>query len=210
VNYLRGLARSAVQLESWWFDTLHRVNTRATQQDLTGERGDLSKGFWYIPTRPSIARKILGQLPIEHLESYCFVDFGSGKGRLLLIAGEFPFACVQGVERDLALHALAGENLRSAKNFKHRCQLIQPLHVEASLYEFPRSNLVLYFFNPFGEDIFAKLLDKLGRSIQEQPRSVLIVLLYPQYDYLVARSGYFSLHSQSSTWKIYTHFPRAP
>ena len=91
MNYLRGLARSAVQLESWWFDTLHRVNTRATQQDLAGESGDLSKGFWYIPTRPSIARKILGQLPIEHLESYCFVDFGSGKGRLLFNRGRASF-----------------------------------------------------------------------------------------------------------------------
>ena len=203
--YFRRLVHWAVELEGWWFDAKHSVKTRATRQDLAGERGDLSKGFWYLPTRPSVARQILSELPIEHFEHFCFVDFGSGKGRLLLIAREFPFASVQGVERDLALHALAQENLRVGRNFKHQCKLVQSLHLDANLYEFPSTSLVLYLFNPFGEQIFAKLLEKLVRSILEQPRNVLIVLVNPQYAHLVDGIGIFKIHSQTAKCRIYTH-----
>jgi tRNA1(Val) A37 N6-methylase TrmN6 len=64
-----------------------------------------------MPTHPKLVYRILNLLNPEP-GRYDFVDFGSGKGRVLLIASQFPFCQVIGVEFDRRLHAIAQENIR--------------------------------------------------------------------------------------------------
>jgi len=42
---------------------------------------------------------------------FIFIDLGSGKGRTLLMASDYPFRRIVGVELLLALHQIAQENL---------------------------------------------------------------------------------------------------
>src|SRR5579863_4122649 len=45
-------------------------------------------------------------------EDYTFIDFGSGKGRALLLASEFPFKRILGLEFAPELHTAAETNIR--------------------------------------------------------------------------------------------------
>ena len=46
------------------------------------------------------------------LEDYTFIDFGSGKGRALLLASEYPFKRIVGLEFSPELHAIAEQNIQ--------------------------------------------------------------------------------------------------
>src|SRR5687768_7586014 len=62
----------------------------------------------YGGSQPSIVRTALASLP--DLESYAFVDVGCGKGRPLLVASEFAFQRIVGVELAPHLAKIARAN----------------------------------------------------------------------------------------------------
>jgi predicted O-methyltransferase YrrM len=67
-------------------------------------------GERYQPSPVYSLRRLLGRLAIRYRD-YSFVDFGSGKGRTLLIASELPFKQVIGVEFGEELHLQAERNI---------------------------------------------------------------------------------------------------
>lgn len=153
---IRRIAGWAVCLESWYFDKKHNVETRASREEQLAGIADVSTGFWYLPTRPATVRKVLRQLPIYNCSDYTFVDLGSGKGRVLLLAAEHGFRSVVGVELRQELHERAVQNARNWAQRKTRCSPIQFLNMNARDYIFPEDNLIVYFFNPFGEEIMGE------------------------------------------------------
>jgi tRNA G46 methylase TrmB len=101
---VRKLRHTAISAEASWFDWRHNVQTRADQSE---HLRDWTAGFPYLPIRPNTARRVLRSLPLRDHSDYTFVDLGSGKGRMLLIASEFPFRRIVGVEMRRDLHAQA-------------------------------------------------------------------------------------------------------
>jgi len=96
------------------YDWEHRVNT--TSGTVGGRErllGLLHSA--YQPTDPALFREMMASLPIE-LDTFTFVDLGSGKGRTLLMASEYPFRRIVGVELLPALHQVAQENLARYKS----------------------------------------------------------------------------------------------
>jgi predicted RNA methylase len=199
----RYVTKRLVNAESRWFDYRHGVLTRATRADWLAMFGDSSKGFSYLPTRPGAARKILSGLPVKDFSTYTFVDFGSGKGRMLLLAAEHPFERVQGVEYDAELHAIALGNLANMKNFPVQCRHLETLHCDARDYQFPDTNLVLYVFNPFGEEIMSAVLTRLCKALAEHPRDVILLLVYPDYAYVVDRFPCLRLVDEGAGRRVY-------
>ena len=101
-----------------------------------------------------------GTIPIDVL------SVGSGKGRVLFVAAEYPFRKVIGVEFSNALHDDAVANLKRYRFPKRRCADIEPVHADAREFEFPNDNLVIYLFNPFGEEVMEGMLANLERSLE--------------------------------------------
>lgn len=173
-----------IAIEALWYDIRHDVRTRADRgEEELSVTGDLSRGFWYRPVRPATARALLGDLPIGNYSNYSFVDIGSGKGRMLLIAADYPFKRIEGIELRKDLHDAAVNNVRRYRNFKAKITrpTIECINEDATSYEFPGGNLVLYFFNPFNEEIMQKILDRLDASLLQNPRDVILIMLYPQF-----------------------------
>ena len=72
----------------------------------------------YQPTEPALFRemmKTMSSLEID-FQDLTFIDVGSGKGRVLLMAAEYPFRRVLGVELLPALHRVAQANIRAYKS----------------------------------------------------------------------------------------------
>ena len=173
-----------IAAEAFWYDLRHNVRTRADKaEEERSLTGDLSRGFWYRPVRPATARALLKDLPIQEHSDYIFVDFGSGKGRMLLMAADYSFRRIEGLELRKDLHDAAVDNLQRYRgsNDKFSQRRIQCLHIDATSYEFPNENMVLYFFNPFGEEIMHEILSRLDLSLAKNPRDVILVMLYPQF-----------------------------
>lgn len=108
-----------------------------------------------------------------------FVDFGSGKGRALLLATEYPFRRVVGVEFSSDLVAIAQSNLRSYRNPAQVCGDIEIVLCDAACYALPDEPLVLLFFNPFEYPVMVKAVDNVRRSLEQHPRPVTVIYSNP-------------------------------
>jgi SAM-dependent methyltransferase len=195
---------AATHLEGLWFDATRRVQTSDyVPLDRLTLRGSRKSGFDYLPSRPSVARQIFAALPIQDYREYTFVDFGSGKGRMLFLAAEHPYRKVQGVEFAVELHEQAEKNISRYRHATKRCSNIESINVDACEYPLPAGNLVLYFFNPFGPEIFTKVLANLGDSLARHPRKIFAAVLNPEFAYVLDATPFLRLYLQTRRFRIY-------
>jgi SAM-dependent methyltransferase len=138
-------------------------------------RGDRRLGVHYQPSEPDAVRQVLEALPISGGE-FVFVDIGSGKGRVVLIASQLPFKRVIGVEFCEEFHDVARANVAAFPESARRCGSVELACMDAAEFEFPADPLVLYFYNPFLEPTMRKVLDNLGASLAPSPRPVFVVM----------------------------------
>jgi SAM-dependent methyltransferase len=211
---LDGLKRIASRLdvkgrvracEEWWFDTTRRVKTAGDEKapEASGVVGGIRDSHIYAPVRAANAHAALRDLPVGDLSQYTFVDVGSGKGRMLFVAAEYPFRGVVGVEFATDLHQQAVENIGRYRYPGQRCREIQSVQADAAEYEFPNGNLVIYLFNPFGPDVMGRMLKNLERSIEREPRHVVVVMLWPENAELVAGMRGMRAYRQTRRHHIY-------
>ncbi|MGO9641291.1 MAG: class I SAM-dependent methyltransferase [Candidatus Acidiferrales bacterium] len=166
------------------FDAAYGVETdeggggRTYLSDLEIPSRNWIYGVDYIAIEPERFRELVSQLNIR-FEDFAFVDFGSGKGRALLLAAEFPFKRIVGIEFAPELHAIAQRNIRSYGNPKRRCANIESICMDFSEYELPDEPCVLYFFDPCGGSVLAKTLENIRRSLEQRPRTIYLLYVAP-------------------------------
>jgi SAM-dependent methyltransferase len=132
--------------------------------------------FLGAPAR--VTRYMLRSLHIDY-NDFVFVDYGSGKGRTLLVAAEFPFKKIIGVEISQELHAIANMNLDKFRGKDRKCADIELFCGDARGFALPDSDLVLYMYHPFGQDILREVLQHIVASTRENPSRILIPYLFP-------------------------------
>src|ERR1019366_7569028 len=104
-------------------------------------------GNYFAAFEPIRFKRVLAGFDIA-FEDYTFVDFGSGKGPALLLASEFPFKRILGLEFSPELHRTAEENIRRYRSKTQKCRDIQSLNVDFAGYALPPEASVLFFFHP--------------------------------------------------------------
>jgi hypothetical protein len=163
------------------FDKKYNVETvgRVGLSDLTINSLNKVDGIYYEPTPEKVFHSIMGGLGIDY-DDYEFVDFGSGKGRVILMASRYPFKKIVGVEFGSELAQSAKSNIENYKDPKQRCKNIKSICMDAVDFELPIGNIVLYFFNPFTSDVMSKIVDKINSSYYEMPRDIVVVYYHPQ------------------------------
>jgi SAM-dependent methyltransferase len=149
--------------------------------DLRIQSGNWVYGHEYQGIDPSALRKMLRELDIRH-EDFTFVDFGSGKGRALLLAAEFPFRKIIGVEFAPALHEAARENLRVCRKDRLRCHDIELVCQDAVTYPIPDGPAVFYFYNPFVREVMAKVVHNIRAALERRPRDAVVLYYAPEFD----------------------------
>jgi hypothetical protein len=195
-----------VNLENWWFDFYHNVDT-SLQLSEQQKRGWLEDkvNFHYAPTRPKWVRRALGNLPPEIRREYTFVDFGSGKGRVLLMAAQLGFKKLHGVELRKELHEQACSNFSRFRK-ANGCQM-ESLSMDATEYEFPNEKLVLFFFNPFGGEVMKKVFVNLSNSLDRNSRDVWLILHGSVCSHLADENPKLRLEIARHAYRIYRSIP---
>jgi tRNA G46 methylase TrmB len=161
------------------FDRTFGTETASSMMpwDLPSLKGKGSEVFNYGATSGRLIREILRRIPIaEH--QFAFVDLGSGKGRALLVASEFPFTKIIGVELSSELHAIAEKNIELYRPAIQPCRNFELCRENAAAFAFPAVPLVLFTFNPFGEETIRRVLENLALSLRAAPRKVFFVYVH--------------------------------
>ena len=216
-SFANGLKERVRACEDWWFDTSRHVQTSGLVGLPRGKKyvGELRDNHIYGPVRTANAHGALRDLPLgdsygTDYSQYTFIDVGSGKGRVLFVAAEYPFRKVIGVEFSNGLHEDALANIKRYKHAKQRCADIESVYADASEYEFPNENLVLYLFNPFGPEVMGRMLANLERSMERHPRHVIVVMLWPDHSDLVEQMPIMRVYRKTRRHHIYQADGPAP
>nr|MBV6629547.1 class I SAM-dependent methyltransferase [Oceanococcus sp. HetDA_MAG_MS8] len=160
------------------FDAEHNVDTWAGQssRQLGIESESAADREIYVPVPQQSFRFVMDRLHAAGVElsSYTFVDYGSGKGKAVFLAAEFPFSRIIGVEFSDALHDSAVENLQNFRSGNQRCSKIRFIHEDATTFSLPDSACLLFFYSPFYGPVMQQVLDRIERSFASNPRPLVV------------------------------------
>lgn len=133
----------------------------------------------YAGAQPSIIRGALAPIPDPW---HChFLDLGCGKGRPLLVATEFGFAAITGVELSATLSAVARRNAEVFARAHPDRTRIDIVTGDALAHPLPETKLVVFLYNPFTRPLMARLLGHIEASLQAVPRELYVVYLNPTW-----------------------------
>jgi hypothetical protein len=164
-----------------------RYGVESARHDTLAELGiEAADRRWHHPSDWISVRRALARLAPTPED--VFVDFGSGRGRAVLLAAGFPFRRVVGVELSDRLTAVARENLRRYRG-RIRCAEVEFVTADATEYEIPDDLTVAYLYAPFGGDVFAAWLRNLLASLDRTPRVLRLVFNYPSEHNRLIASG---------------------
>lgn len=114
---------------------------------------------------PEVFHPVLDAIP--DIAGRDFIDLGAGKGAAMIIASEYPFKSVSGIELSRYLCEIAWKNLAIVgKNFPDRVDM--PLiEGDASDPVLPDGPVVIGFFNSFYNEPLDRLLERLARHAEK-------------------------------------------
>jgi len=150
----------------------------------------------YQPSPPELVKNILSRLNIRY-EEFTFIDFGAGKGRVLLIGSEFGFAKVIGIEFSPELVRVARTNLVKYDGPMRRAAEVEVVLSDVIAFRIPEGSLVCYFYNPFQRPIMSAIASRLHESMNTQRREI----------YVYVQPEYRDLFDMSDAWTCYIDDP---
>jgi SAM-dependent methyltransferase len=145
----------------------------------------------YQPTEPALFTEMMASLKIDFQE-FTFIDIGSGKGRVLLMAADYPFHRILGIELLPALHRVAQENLSAYKSDSQQCFALETVCGDAREFVFPAEPILLYLFNPLPELALIEVMANLENSLRQFPRVVYLLYHNPLLEHVLAKHPAFS------------------
>ena len=203
------LLKAVSEARCRYFDWQHGVSTcgDANLANLTLVGNSADHGVFYHPAHPKLLFEIFNSLKID-FPSHTFVDLGSGKGRALLVASEYPFAEIIGVEFAAELHEIAARNIQSYRSKTQRCKRVRSVNLDAAEFEMPATPLVLYLFNPFRPAVLIPVLQRLQRSLDSQPREVTLIYTAPVHANLIEQETSLRCVEQATYHNMYRFNPQ--
>lgn len=180
------------------YDLRYGVDT-AGQPD----RPEFKSGRGYVATPPRAWKLILGHLPIDS-SRYTYIDFGCGKGRTMLLASEFGFRRIIGVDISPELIEIAEKNLASKDvSAEFVCG-------DVRVFQYPNEPIVLFMYNPFFQQIMASVVKKLSESVQAFPRDIFVVYYSAAFSELWNDSDFSLFRASESVYPNYAIYRISP
>jgi hypothetical protein len=183
----------------WAYDRQHGVDTASWVRvpDLDTSSTNVEHAVRYEPSSVSEFELLMAKLRVDHSD-FTFVDYGSGKGRVLMLAADYPFKRIVGVEFAKSLHEISRANIAT---FGDGAGRIETIHADATEFDPPAEPLVLYFFHPFGVPALEKVLSRVHESLEREPRPAYVVLTGPpDFAQAVEASGFRPVDVDELGW----------
>jgi hypothetical protein len=195
----------------WDFDQRYGTVTNSPVEVADGQLppSAFDTAVRYVATRPEVIWHICRKLPIRH-EDFVFLDLGSGRGRALLAAADFPFREIVGVEVSPLHHAIANRNIGKYRSPRQRCRAIRSVCDDVRSFPIPHANLVVYMYQPFTGPVLDRVLTNLEEAARESGSTVFVCFSAPYQlqDIFVRhpcfpRLQLFETLSAEQSWALY-------
>ena len=132
----------------------------------------------YAPIDPVRFHAVLANLHIQ-FEDFVFIDFGSGKGRALLLASAYRFKRIVGIEFSPELNLIAQHNIQKYMDRHPPCGSVESVCMDFLDFSLPEEPSVCFFFDPCEDAILTKLLRNIRVSLEGHPRAAYLVYVAP-------------------------------
>lgn len=187
------------------YDWDYRVNTTS---GAVGWRDRLLGIFHspYQPTELELFHEMLDAIARQtkiNFEEFTFVDLGSGKGRALLMASDYPFRRIVGVELLPALHQVAQQNLAQYRSDLQKCFNVESICADATTFPLPEGPLLIYLFNPFPESGLQRAIANLEQSLDSNPRPAYVLYHNPQLESALTQRSRFMKIAGTHQYSIF-------
>ena len=161
------------------FDKRHQVET--AKEEPLGEMGVSTDAVkrgngLYRVTWGWLIKKAMAQLDIDP-RLFTFIDYGSGKGKAMLMASDYGFKTIIGLEYAPRLHEIGAENCRTYRGADQQCHSLQPLLGDVLDYTPPPGPIVCFMCNPFDEKTLRAVFDSWRARCESGEREIRILYL---------------------------------
>ena len=195
---LRGL-RNAVTLlcGGEWHEFLIRLRISLGHIDLKDDPTETvtERTHYYADSGGLAFDKIMANFNISPTDA--IVDYGCGKGGILISLSKYPFAKITGVEIAPDLVEIAKNNMKKLKieNVEIKCS-------DAAEFKEVHGYNYFYFFDPFPCSVMKGVLDNIEKSVLEHPRQVTLIYLKPFCHDLIISRNLFSKKRELAHFKF--------
>ena len=160
------------------FDLKYQLDTQTPVQLANLETAAPSAKFAhrYQGTPIAILHRIIRRLKLDR-QRFTFIDLGSGKGRVLLIAAQYPFKSVIGVEFSKTLHDIALSNIGKFIGAGATHTNVDSINCDAGEFDFSEiGDKIVFCYNPFGADLMLRVLDNLDAPARKPGETIFAYL----------------------------------
>lgn len=161
----------------------------------------------YQPTEQTLFHEMIAAL-VQHtnldFKEFTFVDLGSGKGRTLLMASDYPFRKIVGIELLQNLHQIAQKNLEQYQSSSQKCFSLESICADATTFPIPEGPLILYLFNPFPESGLRRTIAKIDQDLSRTPRPAYVLYHNPQLESVLSENGRFEKIAATHQYSIFS------
>jgi hypothetical protein len=162
-----------------------------------GTRAKVSELTAYYGVAPSILHGLLDiwlhRTHPQPIERTVFLDVGAGKGRAMLLASQFPFLRVEGVELNPNLASIAAANISLWHN-DLQAEALSPLtlhHADATTHPLPPEPTLAFLFHPFELPILRRFLRHIETSQATHSRAFDLLYANAEHGSLLDRHPAF-------------------
>jgi len=183
------------------FDILHATDTSGLIPGKVIAQGTgvkVEELTAYYGVAPSILHGLLDiwldRTSPEPIEKTVFLDVGAGKGRAMLLASQFPFLRVEGVELNAELAHIAQSNIALWRN-DPLAEALAPLtlhHADATKHPLPTESTLAFLFHPFELPILRRFLRHVEASLAAHPRPFDLLYANAEHGSLLDRHPAFT------------------
>ena len=160
----------------WGTDTSGGVSVH----DLGFDAGMIDHCRRYDPSDETMLREPVALLGIDP-RTHHFVDYGAGKGRMVMLAMEMEFASATGVELSTRLCAIARTNVARFVAQHDGMRSARIVDGDATVYRPHGRSILAYFYNPFDASILAAVRCRLEAAVSEGTERVVVVYANPEH-----------------------------
>jgi hypothetical protein len=147
---------------------------RVPIEDLAIVSPNLDVAIWYEPMSFKIFHAIMDTLAVDFTE-FTFIDFCSGMGRVLLMASQYGFKKIIGVEFAPKLHEIALNNVRIYASRVGRTTDAETVCEDATRFPMPPGPLIIFFYSPFMGRVMERVLANISASFAADRRPIILI-----------------------------------
>ncbi|WP_336490117.1 class I SAM-dependent methyltransferase [Methylobacterium nigriterrae] len=162
------------------FDRSHNINTEEIipVSELAAGSSDTNQSLWYEPAPVDALQVALRRIRNDY-SRHVFIDLGSGMGRCALIASDFNFRKIIGVEFAENLHSQAIKNRESYHSKQQKCADVDFLLADVRSFNFPCHDLVVCIFDAFKSELLKEVLSNLRNAYYSSGKSIHLIYVNP-------------------------------